>query len=131
MKKNANLIAKRKSAVASGVIKDGNGRITINNKSLSAYSDKILQLMITEPLSIAGDLAKKYDVDIRVFGGGAMSRAQAIRAVVAKGLARREKSLKKKFLEYDRTLLVDDKRMTEPQKPYRSAARALKQTSYR
>ena len=131
MKKNVNLIAKRKSAVASGVITDGTGRITINNKNISAYSDGMMQMMVSEPLSIAGELAKKYDVDIRVFGGGAMSRAQAIRAVIAKSLARREKSLKKKFLEYDRTLLVDDKRMTEPQKPYRSAARALKQTSYR
>ncbi len=131
MKKNVSLIAKRKSAVASGIISDGSGRITINNKSLSAYGDRVLQLMVSEPLSIAGELANKYDVNIRVFGGGAMARAQAIRAVIAKSLARREKSLKKRFLEYDRTLLVDDKRMTEPQKPYRSAARALKQTSYR
>lgn len=131
MKKNVNLIAKRKSAIASGIIKDGTGRISINNRDLAAYSDRILRLMVMEPVSIAGDAAKKYDVEIRVSGGGAMSRAQVIRAIVAKGLARKEKSLKKRFLEYDRTLLVDDKRMTEPQKPYRSSARSLKQTSYR
>ncbi|MCL4399389.1 30S ribosomal protein S9 [Candidatus Parvarchaeota archaeon] len=131
MNKNIIFIAKRKTAMAYGSIKEGSGRIYINNKSFEGWPDKMGRLMIKEPLVLSGDIYKKYDIEVRVSGGGNMSRAQTIRAVIAKALSKKEKSLKKIFLEYDRTLLVDDKRQTEPQKPYRSAARALRQTSYR
>ncbi len=131
MKKNAIIVAKRKTVVARAVITDGTGKISINHKSLSAYSDTLLKLIVNEPVLIAGDLAKKYDIAIELNGGGTMARAQAMRAVIAKSLSKKEKSLKKRFLEYDRSLLVDDKRQTEAQKPYRSSARSLKQTSYR
>ncbi len=131
MKKNPILVAKRKQAIARGTITEGGGRVLINNKSLDAYPNRILKLMISEPQAISGDLYKKYDIDMTIKGGGEMARAHAARSIVAKCLARKEKSLKRRFLDYDRTLLVDDNRQTEPQKPYRSSARALKQTSYR
>ncbi len=131
MKKNAIIVAKRKTAIARAVITDGTGKISINSKSVSAYPETLLRLIVNEPVSIAADLAKKYDIAIEINGGGAMSRAQAMRSVIAKSLSKKEKSLKKRFLEYDRSLLVDDKRQTEAQKPYRSSARSLKQTSYR
>ena len=131
MKKNYSVVSKRKSTVATGVIKEGNGAIYVNSKLLSSFSNKLFRLIAMESLAISGGLDKKYNIYIKVSGGGGMSRSQAIKAVIAKALSHKEKSLKKKFLEYDRTLLVDDKRKTEPQKPYRSAARARKQTSYR
>ncbi len=131
MKKNNVVIAKRKTAIASAIASDGNGRISINNKDISAYSDAIFRLLVSEPLELSNGMYRKYDVAVTVIGGGNTSRAQAVRAAIAKALVKKEKSLKKPFLEYDRTLLVDDKRQTEPQKPYRSAARARRQTSYR
>jgi small subunit ribosomal protein S9 len=130
-KKNQIIIAKRKTAIASAVINDGKGQVFINNKSLSSSQDVLFKLLVSEPLKIAADLAGKYDIYIKVNGGGSMARAHAARSAIAKGLVKKEKSLRKRFLEYDRSLLVDDKRQTEPQKPYRSSARALKQTSYR
>ena len=130
-KKNQIVIAKRKTAIASAVISDGNGQVFINNKSLSSFSDALFKLIVSEPLKIASDLAGKYDIHMKVNGGGSMARAHAARSVIAKSLVRKEKSLRKKFLEYDRSLLVDDKRQAEAQKPYRSSARSLKQTSYR
>ncbi|MBE5727854.1 30S ribosomal protein S9 [Candidatus Parvarchaeota archaeon] len=123
--------AKRKTTVARGVIEQGDGSVYINSKSLDAYNDKLFKMMVTEPIILSGDTYKKYSFKIFVTGGGNMARATAVRAVIAKALSSKEKSLRKVFLSYDRTLLVDDKRVTEPQKPYRSAARALKQTSYR
>ncbi len=131
MKKNVIIVAKRKTSIARGVITDGDGKLTINNKALAAYPETLFKLMASEPLIIAGDLSKKYDISIKIAGGGTMSRAHAVRSLVAKALSRKEKSLKKRFLEYDRFLLVDDKRQAEAQKPYRSSARSLKQTSYR
>ncbi len=131
MKKNSMIVAKRKTAIANATIKDGTGNIFINDKSLYAFNDKLFKEIISEPLELSQDLYKKYDITIDIKGSGQNARAQAIRAAVAKCLVKKEKSLRKRFIEYDRAMLVDDKRQTEAQKPYRSAARALKQTSYR
>ncbi len=125
------IISKRKSVIGRGVIKPGEGKIFINNKSLEAYSDKLLSMFIKTPLILSGDIYKKYNIYISVKGGGFVGRINVVRSIIAKALVSKEKSLRKKFIDYDRTMLVDDKRITEPQKPYRSAARALKQTSYR
>ncbi len=131
MSKLSIFTAKRKTTVAQGTIEPGDGSIYINSKSLEAYNDKLFKMIVTEPIILSGDAYKKYSFRISVTGGGNMARATAIRGVIAKALSSKEKALRKVFLSYDRTLLVDDKRVTEPQKPYRSAARALKQTSYR
>jgi small subunit ribosomal protein S9 len=131
MKKNAIIVAKRKTAIANAVIKDGHGNVYVNGKSLKSFNDIFFRQMASEPLELSEDTHLKYDIAIDIHGGGYNARAQAIRAAIAKCLAKKEKSLRKKFLEYDRTLLVDDKRQTEAQKPYRSSARSLKQTSYR
>lgn len=124
-------VAKRKTAVARGTITVGKGRVFINSRSIDSYGDKLFKMLVTEPIVLSGDAYKKYDFNIFVSGGGQMARATVARAIIAKSLSSKEKGLKKVFLSYDRTLLVDDKRVAEPQKPYRSAARALKQTSYR
>ncbi|MCL4398870.1 MAG: 30S ribosomal protein S9 [Candidatus Parvarchaeota archaeon] len=131
MKKNAMIVAKRKTAVANATIKEGKGNVFINGKSLDSFNDKLFRQIASEPIELSDELYKKYDIDITINGGGQNARAQTIRSAIAKSLVKKEKSLRKKFIEYDRTLLVDDKRQTEAQKPYRSAARALKQTSYR
>ncbi len=131
MKKNNVVIAKRKTTIASAVATEGEGKVTINNRGIAAYNDNLFRLIVSEPLELSDGLYKKYDISVTVNGGGNTSRAQAIRSVIAKALVKKEKSLRKVFLEYDRAMLVDDKRQTEPQKPYRSAARARRQTSYR
>ncbi|MCL4373001.1 30S ribosomal protein S9 [Candidatus Parvarchaeota archaeon] len=131
MKKNAMIVAKRKTAVANAVIKEGSGNVYINGKSLHSFNDKLFRMIASEPIELSDSLYKKYDITITIRGGGQVARAQTVRSAIAKSLVKKEKALRKKFLEYDRTLLVDDKRQTEAQKPYRSAARALKQTSYR
>ena len=131
MKNNAMIVAKRKTAVANAVIKDGSGNVYINGKSLHSFNDRLFRMIASEPIQLSDNLYKKYDITITIKGGGQIARAQTIRSAIAKSLVKKEKALRKKFLEYDRTLLVDDKRQTEAQKPYRSAARALKQTSYR
>ena len=131
MKKNAIIVAKRKTAIANAVIKEGTGNVFVNGKSLYSFNDKLFREIASEPIELSDELYKKYDITITITDGGQVARAQTIRSAIAKSLVKKEKSLRKKFLEYDRTLLVDDKRQTEAQKPYRSAARALKQTSYR
>ena len=126
--------AKKKKAVARATLfYPGKGVVRVNGFLLDAWTNnKYIRLMVEEPLMLAGDLAKKVDIYVNVRGGGFMGQAMAARGAIAKALAAiGGDSLKKKFLDYDRTLLVDDVRQVEPKKPLGRKARAKKQTSYR
>ena len=123
----------RKRAVARVTAVPGTGKVTINKTPLENYQPEISKLMIMEPLMIAEDAAKKYDFKVNVKGGGITGQAGAIRQAIAKILSTNNKVLKKKFLEYDRSLIIADIRRTEPHKPSRSSAgpRRHKQRSKR
>ncbi|MFH0868112.1 MAG: 30S ribosomal protein S9 [Candidatus Woesearchaeota archaeon] len=125
---------KRKRAIARATIKPGNGIIKINNQLLDCYEPRLSRLKLREPLIIAGDFAKKVDINVNVFGGGIASQADASRLAIAKGLVKFSKNekLREQFLDYDRNLLVADVRRKEPAKPNRHGqARAKRQKSYR
>ncbi len=123
----------RKKAIARATIKKGTGIVRINSQKLETYSTELARMKIMEPLILAGDIAKNYDFSIKVQGGGWMSQAEAVRLTIAKGLVEitGNEELRRKFLAYDRHLLVADSRQTEPHKPCRSSARRGKQTSKR
>ena len=133
IKKLAHASGKRKMSIARATIKPGKGIVKINKKPLDLYQPKIAREIIKEVLLIAGDISKKINVYVDVKGGGVMSQAEASRSAIARALVQYTNSndLKKKFVSYDRNILVADVRRTEPQKPLRSAARASKQTSKR
>jgi len=131
MKKAIHTQGKRKSAVARATIKAGQGNIRINGQYLKNYGSDILRLRISEPFVLAGDVIKKVDVSVNVFGGGVNGQADAIRLAVARGLVQHDKKLKKVFDDYDRLLLVADVRRKEVCKPNDSKARAKRQKSYR
>ncbi len=124
---------KRKTSIARATLKKGTGVIRVNSINLEVYGNELARLKIREPFILAGDIATKVDIKISVKGGGWQSQAEAARLALAKALIAHSKkdALKKKFLEYDRHLLVADIRRTEPQKPYRSAARGKRQKSKR
>jgi small subunit ribosomal protein S9 len=126
-------IGKRKSAIARATVKPGNGKIYIGNKNLDFVQPEIARLLITEPLVLAGDVVKNWNFDVNIYGGGIMGQAQAARQAIARALVEIDSGLKKKFLDYDRTLLIADVRRNEPHKPSRSKAgpRRHKQRSKR
>jgi small subunit ribosomal protein S9 len=113
---------KRKRAVARAKTIAGKGRILINSIPFRLWGNEVLRMWVAEPLTLAGDLAKRVDIKINVKGGGVTGQAEAIRMAIAKGLVEffESEKLKSKFLEYDRSLLVYDPRRTEPHKPSRS-----------
>ena len=126
--------SRRKLAIARGTLKEGKGMIRINHQPLSVYEPKMARLMLREPLEIANEYVKKIKMNINVFGGGWHSQAEAARGCIAKALVEftKSKQLKQDFLDYDRTLMVDDVRFTEPSKPNDSGkARKKRQKSYR
>jgi small subunit ribosomal protein S9 len=130
--KNIITSGRRKQSIARAVLSDGNGKITVNSMDLKIFSPQLSKLKIMEPLMLAGDVASKVDIDIRVKGGGVINQADAARLAVARALVAYNTKLKEVFLEYDRHLLVADIRVREAGKPnHHGQARASTQTSYR
>lgn len=77
---------KRKSSVARIRLYKGKGVITVNNKTLNEYlNTKTEGGIIKSPLKVTGTL-DKYDIVVKVLGGGEASQAQAIRHGIAKAL---------------------------------------------
>lgn len=125
--------AKKKRAIARAVIKKGTGKVRINKRLLEITDPKAVQDFIREPLLIAGDAAKEVNIFVKVQGSGFMSQAAAVRSCIAKALVAfyKDEKLKKKMIEYDRLLLVDDIRRKESKKQLGPGARAKKQKSKR
>lgn len=122
----------RKRAVARATLREGKGKIKINGMFLDNFGDDILRLRIKEPLILAGDPAKKIDIDVKVHGGGFNGQADAVRLAIARALVEYDKKLEKVFDDYDRLLLVADVRRKEVHKPpFAGKARKKKQKSYR
>jgi len=124
---------KRKTAIARATIKPGKGRIRINKMPVEIIQPEIAKMMVLEPLIMAKDLANKVDVNIEVDGGGVMGQMEAARTAIARALVEwsGDEELKKIYIEYDRSLLVNDVRRKEPKKQGGRGARKRRQTSYR
>ena len=128
-----NTIGKRKLAVARAVVKPGKGIIRINSQNLENYQPKLCRLRILEPLMMAGETAKKVNINVNVYGGGIQSQAEAVRQAIARGLVQisGSKQLKLDYINYDRHLMISDVRFNEPHKSCDSKPRRARQKSYR
>lgn len=126
-------VGKRKRAVARAVIRRGKGVVKINSTPVEMIKNRYVRLRVKEPIILAGDIAKRYDIEVNVKGGGIFGQADAARIAISRALVEMEPELKPVFLEFDRNLIVFDPRRTEPHKPSRSSRgpRAGKQQSYR
>lgn len=125
---------KRKTSIARVLIREGTGRVMVNNIPIQLYQPWIAREKIMEPLYLAGeDVTSKIDIDAKVGGGGFMSQAEAVRMGIARGLVKWTKSetLRDIYLKYDRSMLAGDSRRTEPKKFGGPSARTRKQKSYR
>lgn len=77
---------RRKTSVARVRLVPGNGTITINGKDISEYLDyEILRNEVKRPLLLT-DTLTKFDVIVRVEGGGFTGQAGAIRHGIARAL---------------------------------------------
>ncbi len=128
-------VGKRKLAVARCTIKPGVGRVLINSQPMDIIDNEVVRLMVSEPFIVMGSNDwKAYDFSINLRGGGVMGQAEAARQAIARGLVEIfGDSVRKKFLEYNRSFLAYDPRRTEPHKPPRSSQgpRRYKQRSKR
>ena len=86
---------RRKTSVARVRLLPGSGQITVNGKSAQDYfgGRELYQLTIRQPLRLTGTL-ERFDVSVRVVGGGVTGQAGAIRHGVARALLRFDEELR-------------------------------------
>ncbi|MFC4449668.1 30S ribosomal protein S9 [Halorussus aquaticus] len=129
-----NTSGKKKTAIARATVTDGEGRVRINSQPVELVEPETAQLKMLEPFRIAGDEARDdVDVEVDVQGGGISGQADAVRTAIARGLVQytNDAELRDAFIEFDRSLLVNDSRRSEPKKWGGPGARARYQKSYR
>ncbi|MDR2729653.1 MAG: 30S ribosomal protein S9 [Treponema sp.] len=93
MVKNLGLgTGRRKTSVARVYIRDGSGKITINDRELDQYFPQGEHAqMVRQPLMVTGSV-NKFDVLINVYGGGSNGQAGACRHGLARALCRADQS---------------------------------------
>jgi small subunit ribosomal protein S9 len=80
-------VGKRKTAIARAYFKKGTGTITINGRTPEAYYQrKTSCVLIMQPLELTDSMGK-FDVVVRVVGGGLSGQAGAVRHAMARALA--------------------------------------------
>ena len=129
-----NTSGKKKTAIARATVRDGEGRVRINSQPVELVEPEMARLKMLEPFRIAGeDLRSQVDLDIDVAGGGVSGQADAVRTAIARGIVQHlnDAELRDAFMEFDRSLLVNDVRQSEPKKWGGPGARARYQKSYR
>lgn len=129
-----NTSGKKKTAVARATVDDGAGRVRINATPIELIEPELARLKMLEPFRIAGeDLRDQVDIAVQVDGGGFAGQADAVRTAIARGLVEftGDVELRDAYMEFDRTLLVNDVRQRESKKWGGPGARARYQKSYR
>jgi len=77
---------RRKSSVARVYLVPGNGKITINKRTIDDYCPlETLKVIIRQPLVLT-NTEGRYDVIVTVFGGGYTGQAGAIRHGISRAL---------------------------------------------
>ncbi|WP_440990078.1 30S ribosomal protein S9 [Haloarchaeobius baliensis] len=128
-----NTSGKKKTAIARATVKEGEGRVRINSKPVELVEPEISRLKMLEPFRIVDGVRDDVDVDVEVSGGGISGQADAVRTAIARGLVQHagDAELRDAYMEFDRSLLVNDVRQSEPKKWGGPGARARYQKSYR
>ena len=81
-----NGVGRRKQAIARVRLVPGTGEWTINGRTLEEYfPNKLHQQLVNEPFTLL-DLGGRFDVIVRISGGGPSGQAGAVRLGVARSL---------------------------------------------
>ena len=120
---------RRKDSVARVRVYQGTGKITINDRDIDNYFGlETLKLIVRSPLVLLG-LEGKYDVVVRVSGGGVSGQAGAIRHGLSRALLQYDENLRPALKKAG--FLTRDPRMKERKKYGLKAARRAPQFSKR
>lgn len=120
---------RRKSSVARVRLVPGNGTITVNKRSIDEYFGyETLKVIVRQPLTIT-ETGARYDVLVKVEGGGFTGQAGAIRHGIARALLVADETLRPVLKKAG--FLTRDPRMKERKKYGLKSARRAPQFSKR
>ena len=121
---------RRKSSVARVRLVPGNGNITINDRNIDEYFGlETLKVIVRQPLVLT-KTADKFDVIVKVEGGGFTGQAGAIRHGISRALLEVDAETYRADLKAA-GFLTRDSRMKERKKYGLKAARRAPQFSKR
>ena len=85
---------RRKNSTAHVFIKQGNGQMTINGRTLEQYFGRpTARMVVAQPLELL-DLNGKFDIYVTVTGGGISGQAGAIRHGLTRALMQYDESFR-------------------------------------
>ena len=120
---------KRKNSIARVWINKGEGKITINGKSLNKYFARpVLQMVVNQPLELI-ESGNEYDIKATVKGGGLSGQAGALRHGISKALSLYDASFRPVLKKIG--FLTRDSRVVERKKYGLAKARRSYQFSKR
>ena len=120
---------RRKNSVARVRVYTGTGKITINDRDIDDYFGlETLKMIVRQPLAVA-EVEGKFDIVVRVNGGGVSGQAGAIRHGLSRALLQYDENLRPALKKAG--FLTRDPRMKERKKYGLKAARRAPQFSKR
>ena len=120
---------RRKESIARVRLFAGKGNITVNGETLDEYfNSEILKVIVNQPFAVTNTVGK-YDVIVKVIGGGLTGQAGAVRHGIAKALNEANPEFRPALKSNG--LLTRDPRMKERKKYGLKKARKAPQFSKR
>ena len=120
---------RRKTATARVYLKPGSGKITVNERPLDEFFGRETgRMIVRQPLETV-QLTSKFDISVRVDGGGITGQAGAIRHGITRALMEYDETLRKALR--DAGFVTRDAREVERKKVGRRKARRGPQYSKR
>ena len=124
-----NATGRRKNAIASIFVKDGSGKIIVNEKDIKVYfATPTLQYVVNQPLEIV-ESTGKFNITANVNGGGISGQAEALKLAIARALCKINPEFRPALKA--KGVLTRDPRMVERKKPGQKKARKRFQFSKR
>jgi len=120
---------KRKTSVARVILRPGDGSTWVNGRKLEEYFPReALRTLATAPLRVAG-VEGRFDLRVRLHGGGASGQAGALRHGIARALVEADPTLRAPLKREG--FLTRDARQVERKKAGLKKARKRPQFSKR
>jgi small subunit ribosomal protein S9 len=120
---------KRKTSVARVILRPGDGQWWVNGRTLEEYFPRASQRMVaTAPLRVAG-VEDRFDIRVRLHGGGPTGQAGALRHGLARALVEADPALRTPLKREG--FLTRDARIVERKKAGLHKARKAPQYSKR
>jgi small subunit ribosomal protein S9 len=80
-------VGRRKESTARVRVMEGSGTFIVNEKAANAYFTRMGDLQnILRPFAVVGEDVSKYDISVKVRGGGVSGQTEAVRLGVARAL---------------------------------------------